>query len=334
MLIMPTAKSHVTETRLSGVRVRSYASTILFVIAISLSKMPIVIWLYRLELARVYRVGVITIGGAILAFMLASTTTVIFQCEMPNPWDMQMGRCISTRSIWTILIVIDITLDIVLIAVPVIVVTSLGVEQRREIWTSLGLSLRTLLVIASVIRLVYLHQPGLGDFDPVLESLPYTIAAQCQVVMAAVLAYASVLPCLASLVKVPPSNLQAILNKHWSGSSIGSDIATDYFASAPSTPMQEPLSVIQASMATPANPCFCSPHSSIGSLASPGKLAPARPPPPPAAQRPDMSMFTHRPTVRRPPPVTLLRASSGDPPVGAYREQGSVRLSRHVRFVV
>lgn len=158
-------------------------------------------------------------------------------------------------------------------------------------------------------RLVCLQQPTPGGYDAKLDSPPYAIATQCQVAIAAILACAPTLPCLASFVKVSSRNTQVTLNKHWAGSSFGSDIATDYFASAPSTPIEEPLSAIQASMATPTSSCHGSRHGSTASLSNPPgvKSAPPRPPSPSADQRPDMRMFTCRPTVMRPPPVTLLR---------------------------
>lgn len=144
------------------------------------------------------------------------------------------------------------------------------------------------------------------------------------------------LPYLVDLIERPSASTLLALKRHWSGSSFGSDIANDYFASASSTVTKAPLPAIQASMAT-------SVHSRQGSavsvFSSSGKTkAPLRPPPPSAHQRPDMETFVRRPTVLRPPPVTLLCSDLGeqsdDKVAARWDKVGAVRMSKHVKFEV
>jgi hypothetical protein len=98
------------------------------------------------------------------------------------------------------------------------------------------------------------------------------------------------------------------------------------------TVIKEPLTAIQASMATPTS----SPHGSVVSLPTSltGRLAapPPRPPRPLSPDTPDMSIFTRRPTVKRPPPVTLLGNTTMHKQ--GYRSAGSVGDSKHVKFDV
>jgi hypothetical protein len=79
-------------------QVRSYASTVLFVLTTSLSKAPLLLWLKRLKLQKVYKASTIIVSYMVLVCMVASTASVIFQCQLPRPWYTQGGKCISLVS--------------------------------------------------------------------------------------------------------------------------------------------------------------------------------------------------------------------------------------------
>lgn len=85
---------HTVQT--NEAQIMSYASTILFIFGLNLSKIPLVIWLKRLQLTGVFKICYIAIGCAILACLLSLTTTIIFQCQLPKPWDVQSGQCTSS----------------------------------------------------------------------------------------------------------------------------------------------------------------------------------------------------------------------------------------------
>ena len=80
-------------------RVKLYVSTVLFVLTTSLSKAPLFLWLKRLKLRKVYKASTIVVGCIVLICMMASTASVIFQCQLPTPWYTQRGRCISLVSL-------------------------------------------------------------------------------------------------------------------------------------------------------------------------------------------------------------------------------------------
>lgn len=79
-----------------NVQLMSYVSTILFILGLNLSKMPLVLWLKRLELSGIYKICYIVIVCAVVACLLAMTTSIIFQCQIPKPWDIQSGQCTSS----------------------------------------------------------------------------------------------------------------------------------------------------------------------------------------------------------------------------------------------
>lgn len=75
-----------------------YAYMILFVLAVSLSKCPVVLFLYRLARNSGQRLCVVIVGIIILIWTTAVMAGVVFQCEMPKPWAMWTGQCIPLVS--------------------------------------------------------------------------------------------------------------------------------------------------------------------------------------------------------------------------------------------
>ncbi|KAJ8108486.1 hypothetical protein OPT61_g8141 [Boeremia exigua] len=329
-----TLASTERNVEADDIQVISYASTILLVVALSLSKLSVILWLERLQLSKTYKLCSMTAGALILIYMLSTAAGIIFQCQLPRPWDLRTGHCTSSQRFWTTTIAIDIALDLSLIMLPVVALMTLDLQQRKKDYASYILSLRTFLIIPSLIRLVYVQQPTPDHYIIMLENLPYSIATQCQVTIAAMLSCTMALPCIANLAEHTPTATAITLNKHWSGSSFGSNIADEYFASA-QAPTMEPLQTIQASMKAPESSHLGSmlppPSPAVGTNA---KGAPLRPPPPSEHQRLDMSMFIHKPTRIRPPPVTLLGDRLYDRASEDRQCVENVRRSKHVTFDV
>jgi ABC-type nitrate/sulfonate/bicarbonate transport system permease component len=45
------------------------------------------------------RVGVVMIGVLVLLWTIAVLAAMVFQCEMPSPWDVWTGKCIPLVSL-------------------------------------------------------------------------------------------------------------------------------------------------------------------------------------------------------------------------------------------
>ena len=101
MLTISSATATSSEdpriTTPSDPRAISYASAILFVFALGLSKMPLLLWLGRLQLSRVYRTLRIVLGCAIIIYMLLSTIGIVFQCRLSRPLTNQCLSPVSQR---------------------------------------------------------------------------------------------------------------------------------------------------------------------------------------------------------------------------------------------
>lgn len=79
-------------------KILSYASAILSISAVNLSKMPLMLWLARLKLNGGYKVCSVALAAVTIAWMLFCVFGVVFQCELPQPWVVETGRCTSLVS--------------------------------------------------------------------------------------------------------------------------------------------------------------------------------------------------------------------------------------------
>ncbi|KAF2998294.1 hypothetical protein E8E13_007317 [Curvularia kusanoi] len=309
--------------RARGVQSIAYASTVLFICTLGLSKISLLTWLGQLQLSKTYKMCRIMMGCIVIFYMLASATGVILQCQLSGSWSIGKAHCLSPYLLWTAIIAVDIALDMSLIFLPVFITTSITTQSRNEVRAIIIFSLRTMLIIPSLTRMVYLQQPLTPGYMIPQDSLPYIVTSQVHLTLAVLISCTTAFPYLTNLIEQNSPQVSP-LRKHWSTSTLGSEIAEDYFASAPtpaSAAIQTSNLAAQALIATPSSSrvhTMDSIHECGRSKA--GISAPVRPAPPKEHQRPDMSLFVRQPALR-PPPVTLLRGERE----GTTTERGVVK---------
>ncbi|KAL6706409.1 hypothetical protein ACN47E_005515 [Coniothyrium glycines] len=343
-------KCLLSSEDLEQVQVQVFVSTILFALSISISKCSILLLLHKMAQNTVQRVCVVAVGVLVLLWVTAVMAGVVFQCEMPTPWEIWTGKCIPVLPFWTTATAIDIVVDTVMFLLSIYIVWSLHVDYRQKTRASLLLSFRLFLVVASIVRIYYLQQAFSPVFDPTYHYVPYAITTQAHCTLSAILSFTTMFSPLLNLLNpllhpYPTHASKPRHSKHWSGTTIGGAPyeSNDAFAAAfrPGTPiMKEPLPSIQASMSTPTSPAASrkslvrrSSHDILlPDVLLPGKYmkAPPRPPPPTDAERPDLSIFTKRTVLREPPMVTRLGSvrdleRSSGPKWGNVGKQGAVQ---------
>jgi len=75
-----------------------YASTILYLLTLSLAKASTLITIARL-IGHKNSLGKVRVTGAVvLLWSIASIFAVAFQCRLPRPWDYLGGRCFDPVS--------------------------------------------------------------------------------------------------------------------------------------------------------------------------------------------------------------------------------------------
>jgi hypothetical protein len=79
---------------LDQIQMKVFISTILFVLALSISKCSVLLFHHQLADNTLQRVGVMIIGIVVLIWTLAVMAGIVFECEMPRPWEIWTGKCI------------------------------------------------------------------------------------------------------------------------------------------------------------------------------------------------------------------------------------------------
>lgn len=88
----------LVDADLQPIQLKIYVSTILFVLAMSASKCSILLYVYRIADYTLHRTGVIVVAVLVLLWTIGTLVGIIFQCEMPKPWEIWTGKCIPLVS--------------------------------------------------------------------------------------------------------------------------------------------------------------------------------------------------------------------------------------------
>jgi hypothetical protein len=79
---------------LNEIQIKVFVSTILFVLALSISKCSMLVFLHQLADTALQKIGVTTVGVVVVIWTLAVMAGIVFECEMPRPWEIWTGKCI------------------------------------------------------------------------------------------------------------------------------------------------------------------------------------------------------------------------------------------------
>ncbi|KAH7086400.1 hypothetical protein FB567DRAFT_69870 [Paraphoma chrysanthemicola] len=321
----------LTSADLDQVQVKVFISTILVVLALSISKCSILLFLSHVAGTTLQRLGVLIIGIMVMVWTLAVMAGIIFECAMPRPWEIWTGKCIPMLPFWITATAVDIVIDITLVSLSAHMVWTSQLDFHGKALAFLIFSLRLVLIAASCIRLVYLERALSPAPDPAFSYIPYAITTQCHSTLTVIISCMSALKPLNNLLRAGrvSHTSKKRHSKHWSGTTIGGAPYESYtsFGTSSTHIIKEPLQSIQRSMSTPTSPAASrsSLHPTedvlLPEVLMPKRYAkaPPRPPPPRDEERPDLSMFTRKTMFREPPSVTRL---------GSVREKVWERASR------
>ncbi|OCK74153.1 hypothetical protein K432DRAFT_410102 [Lepidopterella palustris CBS 459.81] len=179
--------SSLGQTEIDTLQKEVYAATILYVLTVAVSKLSIMIFFTRLAVAQTHKTIVLILTAVIGSWSIAAVFGVAFQCPTPTPWNVFSGQCVSLLSFWIGISVVDIITDVVMIALPVNIVWSLQMSPGKKIIVIFVFSVRLIVIITSIIRLVYLSRI-ISSSDPSFDSIPYGIVTQCHSTLSVIVA--------------------------------------------------------------------------------------------------------------------------------------------------
>jgi hypothetical protein len=71
-----------------------YAATIMYVLTVGVSKFGITTFLSRLACTTLHKAINVALSVTIVCWTCAITAGVVFECDLPRPWEAFGGKCI------------------------------------------------------------------------------------------------------------------------------------------------------------------------------------------------------------------------------------------------
>jgi hypothetical protein len=115
---------------------------------------------------RIFRIAVWCVAALVVGLWLASTLAAIFQCTpISFFWNKnQPGTCFNANAFVLVTSIINVVTDFIIVVMPMPIIWKLDMPRARKIGVCGIFLLGGVVVFASTIRLVYLH--NLSTFDP------------------------------------------------------------------------------------------------------------------------------------------------------------------------
>lgn len=133
----------------SNSRQSAYASDILYVISIWLTKCSMVFLFRRLSADKRHIFLLNLLSGGVLLLGVASIFVVALRCTLSRPWDFIDDHCTSQLAQWEAVAAFDIFTEALLAATPIFIIYGLQMPLNKKL----------AILVAFALRLLFVHHP-------------------------------------------------------------------------------------------------------------------------------------------------------------------------------
>lgn len=154
-----------------------YASGLLFILTIVLTKLSIVLFLRDLPPIQNLQKAVYALGAVFLTWGVGSLLVAAFQCSVPDTWHSTSTHCVNIRLFWISFHLINILTDAVLVTWTVAIVSRLHTSGKRRATFIAGFASRIMVIGACIAQLIYTF-PETRQSDLPYSLWPLTICTQ------------------------------------------------------------------------------------------------------------------------------------------------------------
>ncbi|KIX95787.1 uncharacterized protein Z520_08495 [Fonsecaea multimorphosa CBS 102226] len=158
-----------------------YAWNILYTTSLSFGKISTLSLLLALSPNKSYRIPMWATGLLTIAWTVTSIIASAFQCSLPHPYLITTNKCFSQVGFWDAVAVIDILIDVALMAMPVWLVYNLQLPIKKKIAVCFAFSFRILAIACTIWRMSEMHRFFDRSADITFESWLPTIATILEV---------------------------------------------------------------------------------------------------------------------------------------------------------
>jgi hypothetical protein len=176
----------------SNITQASYASDILFILSLYLTKCAVVFLFLRLSPDRRHVMASKFILGLTTILTIASIFMISFNCTISHPWLFISSHCTGAIPRWESFAAFDIFTEFLLGLMPLLIVRSLQMSWSKKYIVVMAFSLRLLIMVPIAFRLYYLKREYSSN-NPTLIGTWAAIVTQVDVAFAII---SATIPCL------------------------------------------------------------------------------------------------------------------------------------------
>ncbi|KAH6721030.1 hypothetical protein BKA61DRAFT_699310 [Leptodontidium sp. MPI-SDFR-AT-0119] len=187
----------IPENQLIPLQKAIYASEILYIITIWLTKCSVAFLFIRLSPDRRHTLASYTILGASTIFMFISVLIVSLRCELSQPWIFVESKCPHLFARWQTVAGMDIATELALFSTSIYLVKNLQLSLQKKCLVVLAFGLRLPMIAPTILRLDSILST-LHSTDPTLKGTMSQIYTQIELSYAII---AATTPCLRPFMK-------------------------------------------------------------------------------------------------------------------------------------
>jgi hypothetical protein len=110
-----------------------YASNIFSIASQTLSKLSIVFLIRHISPVVLHERLALASGCLTVAWCFTSILVLLFQCHLPQPWNIITNKCIDLKAAWNYINAVNILLEAGLLVLPLMIIWGVNVEMKRKI---------------------------------------------------------------------------------------------------------------------------------------------------------------------------------------------------------
>jgi len=169
----------VTNAQALDVQKAQYASDILYMASLCLAKISILLLLERLAVSRLHKRITLITAGVVGVWAIVGIVVLAAQCGSAVPWASSSPKCIDIKAFWIGMAVPDILTELVTIIIPVAMMIPVQVAVSKKAVVVAAFIFRILSIIATIVRLLYIHPATMHSPDYTFNAVNYNIVTQC-----------------------------------------------------------------------------------------------------------------------------------------------------------
>ncbi|KAF7511001.1 hypothetical protein GJ744_005547 [Endocarpon pusillum] len=156
-----------------------YASTVLFVFALGLSKSSIVALLLRMTPKEKH---LVVFKGTLISFItwtIASSLAIALQCNLAHPWILVGERCPGSFVRWQVFAGLDVVTELVMIILAIYLVWDAKLSRKNKAVVIIAFGLRAPILVGIAFRLQNFDYAGL-TVNPTLLEAEFIVWSQAE----------------------------------------------------------------------------------------------------------------------------------------------------------